>query len=98
MEIKNINRNAISSYKTIACPKTSEKKPADSVGVKPNFDTVEIDFSLTFEAALESAKKNMASKLDADANAAKIKQLQGDYAQEACPVSPDSVATAIISD
>jgi len=87
MEINKINSNAINAYKAIKRAKASESEKKSG----GRFDSVEFDFSRT----INSAKANIASRLDAEANAAKIKQLQAEYANDDCPVSAEKIAQAI---
>ncbi|MDR0223135.1 MAG: hypothetical protein LBI38_06355 [Oscillospiraceae bacterium] len=90
MEINKINRNVLNAYKTISGAKSPEKK-AD--GYKSgNVDTIEFDF----ERSIGAAKANIAGKLDAEANTARIEQLQKSYADGGCPVSPEAAAAAVL--
>jgi hypothetical protein len=90
MEINKINRGAINSYNAIKRAKTAdlEKKSGGK------FDSVEIDFS----QSLASAKANIASRLAAEANIAKIRQLQEEYAGDSCPVNTESIAEAVLGE
>jgi hypothetical protein len=90
VEINKINANAINTYKTI---KKSEKSGA---GKQPSgkFDSVVIDFS----QSINSAKANIASRLDAQANIEKIRQLQEQYSGDKCPVPAEETAKSIVGE
>jgi anti-sigma28 factor (negative regulator of flagellin synthesis) len=92
-KINKINSNAINSYKAVKSTKTAVSASAES---KPsgNFDKVEFSFA----EAMASAKANIASNVAAEANIAKIRQLQADYAGENCPVSSAKIAQAILGE
>lgn len=92
MEIKNLRANVIRSYEKLANAVPAKKDTEKSV-VKANTDKVDFDFS----SALAAAKANVASAADAEANAARISELQAQYAGENCPVPSESIATAILS-
>ena len=91
--INKLNSNAINSYKAIKKTSVAEATESSEVEKKPsgNFDTVEFDFS----QSIKSAKVNIASALAAEANIAKIKMLQAQYAGGNCPVSTEQIAQAI---
>ena len=92
MEIKNLRaNNAIRTYEKL----TSQVNPKKA-GAKAAANTDKVDFD--FASSLAAAKANAASSVDADANAAKIKELQAQYAGETCPVSSEAIAKAIIGD
>ena len=90
MQINKINRSAINSYNTIKKTKTagSSAKPSGK------FDSVEFDFA----QSIESAKANIASRLAAEANIAKIKQLQDEYEGDNCPTSAEEITQAILGE
>ncbi len=92
MEIKNLRANAIRSYEKLAS-NVPVKKDTEKSAVKANTDKVDFDFS----SALAAAKANVASAADAEANTARISELQAQYAGENCPVPSDSIANAILS-
>ncbi|MCL2634419.1 MAG: hypothetical protein FWD34_07910 [Oscillospiraceae bacterium] len=92
MEINKINRNVLNTYKNISSAKPSEKKDG---GAKPNVDKIEIDFERDFAKLANAAKSNIAGRLDAEANLARIQQLQKDYEGDNCPVSVEAVAESI---
>ena len=91
MEIKNLrpNTNAIRSYEKFAGvsanKKTAEKSPV-------NTDKVDFDFA----GALAAAKENTAASIEADANAARIEQLQAAYSGDNCPISSEIIAMAVL--
>jgi len=93
MEINKINRSAINSYNTIKKAKAADSSKKVS-GADGKFDSVEIDFS----QSLESAKANIASRLAAEANIEKIKQLQAEYAGGGFSVSTDEIAKAVLGE
>jgi len=89
MDIGKINRNAINAYKSVASVKTAEKKGG---GAKPaNVDTVDFNFA----GSVNAAKFSTANRIDAEANAARIRELQKAYAGDNCPVGAEEVAAAI---
>ncbi|MDR0197149.1 MAG: hypothetical protein LBI36_02880 [Oscillospiraceae bacterium] len=92
MEINKVNRNVLNAYKAISGAKSPEKK-SDSFK-SGNVDTIEFDFARSIGAA----KANIASKLDAEVNAARIEQLQKEYANGGCPVSIEAAAAAVVGD
>ena len=91
MEIKNLrpNASAIRSYEKFAGvsakKKTAEKSPV-------NTDKVDFDFA----SALSAAKANTAASIEAEANAARIEQLQSAYSGDNCPVSSEIIAMAVL--
>ncbi|MDE6578903.1 MAG: hypothetical protein K2K41_00005 [Ruminiclostridium sp.] len=92
MEIKNLRANAIRSYEKLANAVPAKKDTGKSA-VKANTDKVDFDFS----SALAAAKANVASAADAEANTARINELQAQYAGDSCPIPSESIATAILS-
>lgn len=92
MEIKSLrpNTSAIRSYEKFAGAsagkKTVEKAPV-------NTDKVDFDFA----GALAAAKANTASGIEAEANTARIEQLQAAYSGDNCPVSSEIIAMAVLS-
>lgn len=90
MEIKNLRTNAgaIRSYEKVAnaLPKKETGKP------RANTDKVDFDFG----SALAAAKANTASSIEAEANTARIEQLQAQYSGDSCPVSAEIIAQAIL--
>ena len=88
MEINKINANAINAYKSI-----KRAKP-DQAEVKSGgrFDSLEIDFA----QSIDSAKSNIASRLEAEANIERIRQLQEEYANGGLPVSLEKIAQFIV--
>jgi len=90
MEINKINRGAINSYNAIK----SAKAPAAGKKAGGTFDSVEIDFS----QSISSAKASVASRLNAEANIEKIKQLQAQYDGDKCPVSAEDAAKAVLGE
>lgn len=90
MEINKVNRSVLNAYKSVSANKPSDKNGGEN---KPsaNVDTVDFDF----DWAVIAAKASIASKIDADANAAKIKELQESYEGGFCPVSAVELAAAI---
>jgi anti-sigma28 factor (negative regulator of flagellin synthesis) len=90
--INRVNNNAISAYKSIKKTAVSDSGGAN----KPSgsFDTVEINFA----QSLQSAKANIASRLAAEANIARIKELQEEYSGDEVPVSVTEIAQAILGD
>lgn len=89
MEIKNLRANAIRSYE-MAASTVPVKKEAE----KSHSNTDKVDFD--FKSALAAAKANAASRIDAEANAGRIQELQAKYEGETCPVSSEDVAKAIL--
>lgn len=89
MEIKNLRANAIRTYE-MAASTVSVKKDAEKT--RSNTDKVDFDF----KSALAAAKANAASRIDAEANAGRIRELQAMYEGETCPVSSEDVAKAIL--
>ena len=91
INLNKINRGPINSYKAIK--NTASSKSADSEKkVGGNFDSVEIDFSRLFS----SAKADIVSNLSAEANIAKIRELQSAYEGDSRPVPAAAVADAIL--
>lgn len=93
MEINNINSSIIKTYKSVTNTKAVKEK--DVAAVKAggeNVDKIEFDF----ERSIAAAKTNIASSADAEANTAKIEQLQKLYAGDNCPVDASQIANAIV--
>jgi len=91
MEIKNLrpNANVIRSYEKFAGVSANKKKIEKA---PVNTDKVDFDFA----SALAAAKANTAASIDAEANAAKIEQLQAAYSGDNCPVSSEIIAMAVL--
>ena len=92
MEIKNLRaNNVIRSYEKL----NNQLNPKKS-GAKASSNTDKVDFD--FASSLAAAKANAASSIDADASAEKLQALRAAYSGEACPVSSEAIAKAIIGD
>lgn len=91
MEIKNLRTNAgaIRSYEKVANALPGKKEMG-----KPRANTDKVDFD--FSSALAAAKANTASSIEAEANTARIEQLQAQYSGDSCPVSAEIIAQAIL--
>lgn len=88
MEINKLQNSAISAYKKIS----SSSSAAGKSGVKaPNTDKIEFDFG----ASIAAAKADVASSIEAEANTARIEELQKLYAGDNCPVAAEEVAGKI---
>ena len=91
MEFNNVNNkinsNAISAYKSIKKTKISDSETKSS----GKFDSVEIDLS----QSIDSAKANIANKLNAESSIDKLRQLQDEYANGNCPISVEEIAKFI---
>lgn len=92
MEIKNLNSNMINAYKNVASTKVSKEKSESSSRSAEKFDKVEFDFG----SSMSAAKANIAASVDAEANTSRIEQLQMAYRGDACPISAQDVAAAIV--
>lgn len=92
MEINNLQSNMISAYKKATPTGGTVKKETAAAAAKT--DKVEFDFG----RYLGAAKTDAASRVGADARAARIEQLTKDYADDNCPVSAENVAAAIIGE
>jgi anti-sigma28 factor (negative regulator of flagellin synthesis) len=91
MEINKVNRGAINAYNAIKSTKSADSAKKSVGGT---FDSVEIDFS----QSVNSAKASVASRLAAQANIEKIKQLQAQYSGDNCPVSAGETAKAVVGE
>lgn len=94
MEIKNFNNSRINAYKSVANTKTHKDGGGSSVKKSgENVDKIEFDFA----KSLSAAKANVASSVDAEVNTARLEALQQQYLGDACPVSAEEVADAIVN-
>jgi len=91
MEINKVNRSALNTYKSVLANKPSDKNEGNKPSAAGKTDTVDFDF----DWAVIAAKASVASKIDADVNAAKIKELQESYEGGNCPVGAVEIAAAI---
>lgn len=93
MEIKNLKSNMINTYKNVANTKTPKEKGVSNAKVNSdNFDKLEFNF----ESSIAAAKVNIASSIDAEANTARIEQLQKMYAGDNCPVNAEQIANTVV--
>ena len=89
MEIKNLRANAIRSYEMAASTVPVKKETGNT---RSNTDKVDFDF----KSALAAAKADAAGRIDAEASAGRIGELQAAYAGENCPASSEDIAKAIL--
>lgn len=92
MEIKNLQNNAVRAYANISRKTSSETK--ENKEIRQNTDKIEFDFT----GSIGAAKVNIASSVEAEANTARIEELQKQYAGDNCPVNADAIATALIGE
>ncbi|MCL2637831.1 MAG: hypothetical protein FWD48_05605 [Oscillospiraceae bacterium] len=93
MEIKNLNNRMISAYKTVSAAPKGKDTTAGAAGKAggDNFDKIEFDFG----RATQAAKIDMASALEAEANIARIQQLQAAYEGDNTPATAGQIAETI---
>jgi hypothetical protein len=96
MEIKNLNINnkMISAYKSVGSANPKGKGKLSEAGKTggDNFDKIEFNFG----KAAETAKADITSALAAEANIARIEQLQASYEGNHVPVTAQQIAETIV--
>lgn len=92
MEINKLHGNAISAYKKVTLGTSAAAK--ENTVKTANTDKIEFDFA----GSIGAAKINIASGIEAEANTAKIEELQKLYSGDSCPVSDEEIAGAITGD
>ncbi|MCL2019054.1 MAG: hypothetical protein FWG70_04770 [Oscillospiraceae bacterium] len=96
MEIKNLNNRMINAYKTVGGGVQSKGKgshsEAEKAGSGDNFDKIEFDFGRSAKAA----KADISVLVSANADNARIEQLQVDYEGDNLPTTPEQIAGSIV--